>query len=62
MYVELPLPRCSRCGSIKSENFMRSNCKGIRCLDCGHEKKEIPKTINEGQIAAWGNANANIVF
>ena len=40
IYFMKPL-KCSECGSTRSESFEREIEHGVRCLDCGHEKKKL---------------------
>jgi DNA-directed RNA polymerase subunit RPC12/RpoP len=38
MHIELPPMHCKECNSTNSESYETKERKGIRCLDCGHEK------------------------
>ncbi len=37
MNIELPEPKCSKCGSQDSETLQRKTIQGRRCLNCKHE-------------------------
>lgn len=40
MHVTMPM-KCMKCGSTRNETFFVPNeVQGIRCLSCGHEKRE----------------------
>jgi len=38
---------CSRCGSTSYESFADACYQGLRCKDCGHEKKELHPHLKE---------------
>ena len=38
MFIETPQPVCIKCGAQNTEIFLRQWIKGIRCIECGHEK------------------------
>ena len=47
MYVQLPPAKCSKCGSTNSEDYQRADCRGTRCLDCGHDNSKRDPTPME---------------
>ena len=44
MYIQLPEPKCSKCGYTSSETFKRREVSGRRCLICGHEQRQATTT------------------
>lgn len=64
MYVNLPPPRCSKCGSIRSESFVRivgGAESGIRCLDCKHEVVKA-RPSDHGDWFRWQLTTKENVF
>jgi DNA-directed RNA polymerase subunit RPC12/RpoP len=48
MYIEIKqIIECSKCGSRNHENFYDSRYQGTRCLDCGHERKDLHPHFKE---------------
>lgn len=48
--------KCSKCGSQSFENFSDVTHQGLRCLHCGHEKRELRphlKHMESDGTASW---------
>lgn len=48
MFVNVPRPKCSQCGSHNNETFNNGTVYGTRCLSCGHENSKplFPEPIS----------------
>lgn len=53
MYHELPPKVCSKCGSIRSEEFTQRRKSGVRCLNCGHESITKEHDSRIGEQICW---------
>ena len=52
MFIDSSEPKCSKCGSVRSETFQRTDCTGRRCLSCGHESIAPIEKIH-GEMRQW---------
>jgi DNA-directed RNA polymerase subunit RPC12/RpoP len=55
MYIEVKQDiRCSKCDSTNFETFADSQYQGLRCKDCGHEKKDLhPHLTQTTSTISW---------
>lgn len=66
MYIEIKQKiECSKCGSPSWERFFDQTYTGLRCLRCGHEKKELQPhlkhTESSGSVT-WSSSDQAIKF